>query len=235
MWTDNVSANLPNNQGYMVSLGKIHYDAANAKLYAGSYAMDLFIREYRVSFVLQGSTGQAQLQRDFYPRNFQQASFVISGESPNQNYYNLLGEFVHYGQRKAVTTGKPMALEVHTSGTPSVRGADQGFLAEGYIDQMERGAAFGEFAPDYDFNFIVSNMLEGLYDEDPVKIRKLKSWAEIMKDLPSNTWVTDPDAKDNEESIGEQIRDFVFGEGGTGSGGLQSYWEWLQSLRGGKG
>jgi hypothetical protein len=231
---DLVSQRLSPSTGYTVTLPRIRkatWAAVNGWLYApdGIY-MPLFITEYHTSFSLSGTTGQSQMVRDFYPRNFVQPDFVLTGQSPNQHYYNRLGEFIRYFQRKSVTTADPGRLVVPDGGAspvgrnPSVsmRGLNKGFVAEGYVEDIERGGEQGQFAPDWSFEFKVSVMRTGLYHEDHVEIHQLKSWAEIFRD-EKHAWETDPDviAERQEDKRDKEERDTL----------LQG-WQWFSEFLG---
>jgi hypothetical protein len=204
---DRVSDRLAQGVGYGVRFPRIRqatWESANGWLYAPDDTyMPLFISEYSTSFTLAGSTGQSQMVRDFYARNFTMPDFTIQGQSPNQYYYNRLGEFIRHSQRQNVLTAQPTKLIVTGGGYPvhqrnprvSQRGRNEGFVALGYIKQIARGAERFEWAPDFTFAFTVAAMLGGLYKESPAKIRQLRSWAEIFKD-EQHVWEVDPDYAD---------------------------------------
>ena len=187
------------------------YAATNAILIApDGVEMPLLVHEHETSFELAGSMGQSQMVRTFYPRNFVLTHVTVRGQSPNQAEYNRLGEFLRYCQRKNISTGDPSKLFVDDGGSDTftrktrggekvvstqgnLRGQNKGFIAYGFCASGTRGGQFGQFAPEWEFDFVTARMYTGLYKDSPVTIRQLRSWADILKDMPSDTFVGDPD------------------------------------------
>lgn len=236
---DQASSSLPVDQGYLVKFPDPVYERANAWMSFADQGVPLWVYEYEVDFTLAGSTGQSQMTRTFFPRNFQQAQFTIRCQTPNQFEYNRTAEFIRYSQRKAISTGDPATLQVNSGGSSTLqddtgnvvarlnglRGRNKGFLADGYVEQIQRGGEFGEFAPEFEFSFVVATMRAGLWTDQPVTIRNLKSWAEILKDNPGDVgYVVDPDtgqlAAQEATNVAEQVS----------AGHL---WNWIQNTLGG--
>lgn len=80
-------------------------NSANAILSDGDYQLSVFVTDTNIDTSLSGSTAQSSMTRDFYPHNFVQPSYQVSGISLDQKDYALLCEFIHNAQRKAVLNG----------------------------------------------------------------------------------------------------------------------------------
>ena len=226
---DTAASSLAIGDGYMLRSPTPIYAKANGWMSFDGQGVPLWIYEYETGFTLAGSTAQSQMVRTMFPRNFQQPQYAIRCQAPNQHEYGRVAEFVRYLQRKAISTGRPGLLQVNGGGIPvrsGTRGVSKGFMAEGWVEQIERGGQFGEFAPQFEFNFVISRMLSGLYTDTPVTMRQLKSWAEILKDNPGDVgYVLDPDHADPTKA-GQQVANIAEQIAAGGA------WDWVQGRLG---
>lgn len=85
----------------------------------GGYTFSLFVQGFDMDLQLAGSYGQSQYTRDFYPRNFVQPHVTIQGQSPSQEDYGILCEFVHACQHKAVANGYQNLTQLFIAGRNS--------------------------------------------------------------------------------------------------------------------
>lgn len=83
---------------------------------ASSFQFSSFVHDISIDTSLSGSNAQAQLVRDFYPRNFVQPTITIMGQSLDQEDYGLLCEFIHNCQIKAVQNGSTNLTQVMIMG-----------------------------------------------------------------------------------------------------------------------
>jgi hypothetical protein len=80
------------------------------------------------------------------------------------------------------------------SGNDSVklRGPFSGMDGYGYVTSIPQGSERHVNAPDYEFNFVVSRMLNGVMKDDPVTVNKLKNWNELFRSL-GDRWIVVPE------------------------------------------
>ena len=102
------------------------YNQANGQLLdgPGGYTFSLFVQNFNLDMSLAGSHAQSQYTRDFYARNFVQPSIIITGQSPTQEDYGILCEFVHSCQHKAVANGYQNLTQLYVSGRQTANGFD---------------------------------------------------------------------------------------------------------------
>jgi hypothetical protein len=102
---------------------RLPYQAAtNAVISDGQFQLSIFVMNVSIDIALSGSTAQARWTRDFYPHNFTQPNFTITGQSLNQGDYGKLCEFIHQAQQKAVFDGYKHLTQIKVRGGSDPRG-----------------------------------------------------------------------------------------------------------------
>lgn len=168
---------------------------------------------------LAGSEGQSQLQKDFYPRNFQQPTFTITCQARSQEEIGRVAEFVHKAQRNAVVQGSLMGLVIpggglhHTGASADtkrdgMRGVRKGMSAAGYVKSMPRAHKRHDPAPKFAFDFVVSRMQSGVFQDQPYKVYKLATWSEIVDSVMAQNFIKPPKTIAQEQQE-EAIREVV--------------------------
>ena len=118
-------------KGYDVEVTRLQADRraalmnkANSQLLDGpnGYTYSLFVQAVNMDMSLVGSYGQSQYTRDFYARNFVQPSISVVGQSPTQEDYGILCEFVHSCQHKAVANGYQNLTQLFVVGRDTTQG-----------------------------------------------------------------------------------------------------------------
>jgi hypothetical protein len=158
---------------------------------------------------LSGSRGQSPLQADFYARNFKQASFNLVMQGRSQYEVGRVAEFVHKAQRNAVSRGSLMKLMIpgggikHTAATNGngMRGVRQGLSMSGYVGSMPRVHKKHDPAPQYAFDFVVSKMHTGIFEDQPYKAYKLATWSEIVDKVLEGNFIGPPMTAAEEDLI----------------------------------
>lgn len=150
---------------------------------------------------LSGSEGQSQMQKDFYPKNFQQPSFSITCQARSQQDVGRVAEFVHKAQRNAVSQGALMTLIIPSGGLQKtaasvrhqgMRGVRKGMQADGYVKSMPRTHKRHDPAPQFTFEFVVSRMHVGVFQDQPYKVYKLATWSEIVDSVLKENFIGAP-------------------------------------------
>lgn len=180
------------------------YHLANGQLNNGSVQWPLFITSVDVDFSVQGSIGQSRLTRDFYPHNFVQPTFQISGQAIDEMDYGQMCDFVHMCQYNLVESFSPdslMQLQVATRGIPghrttgltvscnnttlynqSVHGLHSEIIAKGVVTSMPRQHRMGVPAPTWSFGFQVYQMISGPFIEgQPQSPPTGHTWVNLLK------------------------------------------------------
>ena len=157
---------------------------------------------------LSGSDGQSQMQRDFYPKNFQQPSFTIVCQARSQQDVGRVAEFVHKAQRNAVSQGSLMTLIIPSGGLQKtaasirqqgMRGVRKGMQADGYVKSMPRTHKRHDPAPQFTFEFVVSRMHVGVFQDQPYKVYKLATWSEIVDSVLKENFIGAPKTIEEQE------------------------------------
>lgn len=225
--SDPPAPQVANNKGYDVTVPEYRADVreaiyrqANGSLCDGTYWWPLFISNLGIDIALAGSTGQAQLTRDFYPHNFVQPNFAVDGQSIDQRDYGSLTDFVHYMQRNSVLPGSAgtlvqlyvqnravvdgnraggygVTLNGHFLPNQNVRGSHMDILCLGYINSMARQHTKWVYAPTYSFQFIVAEMVSGPYQEDMVQVQQQQNWIDVVQ----STQTFQPDLNQNKKFL----------------------------------
>lgn len=171
----------------------------------------MWITDMASSFQMAGQTAQSRYYRQFFPHNFVQTAFTITGQTPNSYQYNRLAAFVRNSQRANLVAeqiihdqgaaGVPLQGVNHTKsgvGIPTVtlltkrvpndskrnvKGGHIGWNLQGYIKSMPAGAKRFDPAPQYKFDFIVAAASNNatIYNDTLVQGNQLKSWMEVFQ------------------------------------------------------
>lgn len=164
---------------------------------AGSNSIDLWVAGVTSSFGIAGSFAQSRHRRSFFARNLAQVAFVIEGQAPNQYEFGRLAEFVRTAQMDVLLRSTQMRLTIPGGGTPAKRnmkGVRRAIDVIGYIEGFDRAHERWVNAPDYQFSFVISRSLSGLFRDEPVRVPYLRSWADIFKDPKFQAqFIDDPD------------------------------------------
>ena len=130
----------------------------------------LWITDITADFSLSGQTGQSRMQRQFYPRSFNDVALHITGQTSNVYEYNRLALFVRGHQWEALDAINQGSSNVDQTvtfilndNTPShwrnprgrVKGRHQNWQVQGYIKTIAAGAVAHNVAPQFEMDFIV--------------------------------------------------------------------------------
>ena len=201
--------NNPLDSGYFVD--KPNRSAQNSQTWNGvlittdQQEFKLWIEDLVLNFSMSGSFGQSRYRKQFYPKAFNQPTMIVQGKMPNQYEYNKLAAFIresHFdalnqSNRKTAAGGsvpkfdkKTVTLRIKDAGdkNPPKRNLKGGHLAlafEGYIKNIEAGARKFQFAPDFQFEFVVAGSKDtgsvGIYRDDVVQGSRIMSWMDVFK------------------------------------------------------
>ena len=162
------------------------------------------------SLALSGSEGQSQLQKDFYPKNFNQPSFNLTVQARSQLEVGRLAEFVHKAQRRAVSQGTLMKVLIPSGGLKGtsassvnnqdgMRGRRDGISMSGYVANMPRAHKRHDPAPKISFDFVVAKMHAGIFQDQPYKVYQLAKWSEIVESQLQGNFISPPISVEQEK------------------------------------
>jgi hypothetical protein len=187
------------------------YQLANAKMGDNQFWWPLFVTDLVIDIALAGSTAQSRLTRDFYPRNFVQPNFIIRGQAIDQQDLGMMTDFAHHMQQRMLQNPKQLLaqLEVNGRGLPfgqrqtglrvtfraakalglksyslvnqTLKGQHDTILCQGWVGSMPREHEKGIYAPPYEFQFVVADMIEGPYSEQLVAATQQANWTALLK------------------------------------------------------
>lgn len=182
------------------------YKRANGNLCDGFSWWPLFVHDIQIDLALAGADAQARFTKDFYPRNFTQPTFQISGQCLDQEEYGHLTEWVHQSQRNALANNKLTQLFIigwgydghrnsgsgvtlNGKGFPNqmIRGSHSDTLAMGYVGSLKRTHKQGVYAPTWTVGFVVAELLSGPYQDGLVQAQKQQTWVDILKSTQNLT------------------------------------------------
>lgn len=216
-WTGGDRASAPDTlygRGYDVktTANQAHEGGSNAYLVdeADNTHVLLTITAIETSLSLAGSDGQSPLQKDFYPRNFQQPTFSITVQGRSQQDIGRHAEFVHKAQRNAVVQGSLMRMIIpsgglnHTAASSvknldGMKGVRRGMSMSGYVKSFPRSHKRHDPAPKYTFEFIVAKMHTGIFEDQPYKVYKLAKWSEIVDTVMEGNFIQPPMTTEQED------------------------------------
>jgi hypothetical protein len=164
-------------------------------------AIELWVNNVAADFSMTGTTAQSIAKRDFYPRNFNQPAYSISGQTFSERHYGQLGEFVRWAQKECIFNNGIMEFVAPAAGPDEVwvptgrgkrkvkrpivrgqRGRRPTLWIQGYVGTMPRKHAVGVQSPEYTFAFIVSRVLVGPLKDQAVSPAVLpKNWDSFIK------------------------------------------------------
>jgi hypothetical protein len=215
------------NTGYDVNaVKKVSPGGRNAFLTLGKDDIGLWVYEVQTAFALGGGTVQSYRTRTYFARNFVQPKFTIMAQAPNQEEYARVVEFIHKAQHEAlnnVTTKLQIIGGGLRNTAPRMKGVRRPIQALGYISSIQRRHERFLNAPEFQFEFIVSEMqLPKAWADDPVQIRKLKTWQEILDGILTenggagfvdnpDTPATGPDPDALPPNLADMVQDLVGG------------------------
>lgn len=169
------------------------FERANAILCDGKSKVEFFVFEIVLAIGLAGETTQGRLTRDFYAHNIILPSFTVKAQCLDQGDYGVLVEFVHQAQVNAVknAANNTTQLEVKSGNQPQpherpiMRGPHKRTCVQGFIPRMPRKYKTGEYAPIFEFPFIVAESFEGLYHDVKASVyeNEQASWISILEGL----------------------------------------------------
>lgn len=210
-------------RGYDVETTDLQANESGANAYledgADKTHIKLTVIAIETSLSLAGSEGQSQLQKDFYPRNFQQPSFTITVQARSQKDVGRAAEFVHKAQRNAVSQGSLMTLIVPSGGLKhtrapadtsrsGMRGVRRGMQMSGYVKSMPRTHKRHDPAPVYSFDFVVARMHSGIFEDQPYKAYHLAKWSDIVETIMAGNFIKPPASVEQESQI-EAVREII--------------------------
>jgi len=180
------------------------------------YQFPLFVHDVSLTMGLAGNQAQSQTVRDFYPHNILMPAMKVSGKCYDQYSYGMLCEFISAAQRQffAPNVDLPcMQLYIagniyplangtrrNGAGVPCVRRNGKGYanqiikgqhnplLALGYIMSTPREHNAGDYAPDWDLQFTVANMLAGPYTDGLAPNVAQQTWADFLTGSGAVMW-----------------------------------------------
>ena len=163
----------------------------------------LWVQDVQTGFALNGSDGQSQDTRSYFPRNRIQQSIVVSCQFPNQTLYADALEWIHERQRDKSTS---LSLWIFARKMP-VKGKGEDIHAYGYIKNVMRKHERFVYAPELNFEFLVKRLAapSGWRDsQETVKMTSLPSWKDVIEKY--QTFRDDPDAA-SEDAVGIDPKD----------------------------
>jgi len=205
----------------------------------------LWITDVSADFSLSGTTGQSRYRRQFYPKAFNQPSLSIVGRTANQAEYNRLAAFFRETHSAALTddkslyerqSGKSKKIVSKSSTSPqlvkflirrsgknfinpkrNLKGSHQDMLLEGYVTSIAAGATKFNFAPEFQFNFIVAQSYDtakiGIWSDELEIGSQLSSWMDQFKNkgFGQQKFASSPSTKTKSTTSGRPVRGEVLG------------------------
>ena len=167
------------------------FDRANAVFCDGESKVEFFVSEMTLDLGLSGNTSQGRDTRDFYAHNIILPSLKIKAQCLDQGDYGVLVEFIHQAQRRAVgnAANNTTQLEVKGGGFklnhPIMRGPHKRTCVQGFVPRIERRYKQGEYAPIFEFAFVVAQSFEGIYEDVKASVyeNEQASWISILQGL----------------------------------------------------
>jgi hypothetical protein len=99
------------------------YDRANGQISNATFKWPLFITDISIDLSVQGNIAQSQLTRDFYPHNFVQPGFTVTGISLDNVDYGQMCDFIHMcqiGMIQQFSESNLIQLQVAHRGIPAL-------------------------------------------------------------------------------------------------------------------
>jgi hypothetical protein len=212
------------NHGYDVKTTqpRLKNKGANAILLnrVAQTSLFLHVTDLETSLSLAGNTGQGVNTRDFYARNFQQPFFTISCQAPGQEALGYIGEFIHKAQRDSVRTGRVMNILVPAGGLKNtsrrMRGIRSAISMDGFVRSISRSHKRHDPVPEFQFDFVVSLMREGIFVDTPAKAYKLASWSDIVESIIQKNLIKAPHEDTSQDDSGDVLHPSPLAPGANG-------------------
>lgn len=147
----------------------------------------LWVTEMTADFTLSGQTGQSRMQREFYPRSFNDVTLRIQGNVASTQEYNRLALFVREHQWRALNyinqggTGVDQTItfglydntpSIIKNGRRAIKGHHQPWQIQGYISTIAAGAVAHNVAPAFSIDYVVC---------DTASNGNMAIWSEILE------------------------------------------------------
>lgn len=182
------------NAGYdvrAIKLGQKRHDeriqgVQNGQLHDGSEWVKFYSDKISLGASLAGSTAQSRYVRDFYAHNLKIPSVTVHGEALNQAEYATIVEFIHQSQLRGVQGARPIKLTISGGGSdvgPSIKGKHKPLEALGYVKNVQRKHERFVPAPEFEFEFVLAKMEEGIFKDLIGEDSPAKTWLEIIESL----------------------------------------------------
>lgn len=185
--------------------------------------IDFWVEDMSANFEMTGSTAQSRELRQFIPHNVVQPSVTVIGRAPNSFQYNRLSAFIrasHWNALHLDALGSSVRHENYLGKTmtvPTIRliirnrsdgpfpysgrhvkGVHVPWAVEGYVKSMGAGAKRHDPAPQFQFEFLISESLMkpnlGLWRDTRVYGSQIKPWLDFIKKDGSYVTVNSKDA-----------------------------------------
>lgn len=168
----------------------------------GPSSVNLWCYELTTGFQQAGSTGQSYRTRSFFPRSFVQPAFTIFCQAPNQKIYGDTVEFIRMTQRsmESSTIFDLVSRSRYTG--HNLKGAHEGNSAEGYVKSIQRVHNRYEYAPTFQFDFIVERYLAPARwrDQRNQAVQVLPTWKEVIESQKAG-FATTPDPEIDQATL----------------------------------
>lgn len=175
----------PTNKGYDVRATKGNRPnpvRPNGLLSKGGTNVYLWVYEVQTGFSMSGTRGQSVRTRSFFPRNFVQPTFTVLCQSPNQENYANVMEFMRDAQTDIDSNVKLAIVSRSLYTGYKLKGAHEDNDMEGYIKNAPRVHNRFEYAPNFRFDFVVERFLAPATWADKVASQRvLPSWKDVIE------------------------------------------------------
>lgn len=118
-------------------------------------SVPLFITDVNIDFSLTGSTAQSVSGQVFYPKNFNQASLVITCQAPNPLYYGKVIEAVRDSQMP-LSYISHLRITQPNNQTNIIKGTYEEIKCQGYVSQATRSYQALTYSPEFQLVFTVA-------------------------------------------------------------------------------
>jgi hypothetical protein len=167
----------------------------NGYIEYGEQKFPLWVEDLTIPFGLAGDVGQSANTRTLFPRALKQPEITLACQAPSQSIYSECTEFIRRTQKGFSNLA---TLNIFGYNLPVLRGGHSPISADGYVRTIARRHSRFEYSPSFSFAFVVAKMkAPTAWADDPVQIRKLKSWQSIVEGIMAHDenagFVEDPD------------------------------------------
>lgn len=176
------------------------FSRANAVLCDNVSKVEFFVEEMKLNIGISGTTSQARYTRDFYAHNIILPSLTVKARCLDQGDYGVLAEFIHQAQKKSVgnAANDITQLEVNGGGFDihhprpqnelgdgTMRGLHKRTCVQGFVPRLERKYKHGEYAPLFNFSFMIARSFAGIYEGVAASVyeNQQANWVSILEGL----------------------------------------------------